>query len=231
MNLNILSKGHILKNSFELFSFLKTTINLGDKNSWWWENHGSFEILIGAILTQRTKWENVVLAINNLKNANLLDEQNIANLAQNTLANLIKPSGFYNQKAKVLSKFCQNLVGDFESFANFKQNATRDWLLCQKGIGFESADAILNYALLQEAMVVDSYTAKLLRHFGYEFQSYDELQEWLKDGITSSFDKVQESYGFDISLAQTYARFHGKIVMFCKDNLKKDGFVNLPQEL
>lgn len=220
-----------MRDSFELFKFLKSKINIGDENSWWWENHGNFEVLVGAVLTQRTKWENVVLALNNLKKANLINAENLANLAQINLANLIKPSGFYNQKAKVLSVICQNLVNEFENFENFKENATREWLLCQKGIGNETADAILNYAVLREIMVVDNYTVKLVGHFGYEFESYDELQAWLINGIESNIEKIQELYKFDISLAQIYARFHGKIVMFCKQSLKKDGFVDLPDEL
>ena len=67
-------------------------------------------------------------------------------------------------------------------------------------------------------MVVDSYTNRLIMKFGYEFESYSQLQEWLISGILSNLEKINKLYGKDISLNTIYARFHGKIVEFCKEN-------------
>ncbi len=106
----------------------------------------------------------------------------------------------------------------FRSFESFCEAVDREWLLAQKGIGEESADSILCYACKQEAMVVDVYTARLLESFGYSFESYAALQEWMVGGILESQSKVNQLYAKEISLSELYARFHGKIVEFCKEN-------------
>lgn len=67
-------------------------------------------------------------------------------------------------------------------------------------------------------MVVDSYTNRLLQKFGYEFESYTELQEWLVYGVESNQKKINKLYGKEVPLHVVYARFHGKIVEFCKEN-------------
>jgi endonuclease-3 related protein len=69
-------------------------------------------------------------------------------------------------------------------------------------------------------MVVDKYTSKLLSRFGYEFESYEELQEWLVYGINENYDKISKLYGYEISLNRIYCRFHGKIVEYMKQNPK-----------
>ena len=69
-------------------------------------------------------------------------------------------------------------------------------------------------------MVVDKYTAKLLSRFGYEFDSYYDIQTWMVYGINENFDKIKSLYGYEISLNKVYTRFHGKIVEFMKRNPK-----------
>ena len=109
----------------------------------------------------------------------------------------------------------QTIFGSFEIFC---ENVSREWLLAQKGIGEESADSILCYACGHEAMVVDAYSARLLYAFGYEFESYEALQAWFREGIEANWAKVVSLYGRELSLNELYARFHGKIVEFCKEN-------------
>ena len=82
------------------------------------------------------------------------------------------------------------------------------------------------YACKQEYMVVDSYTNRLVRQFGYEFESYEDLQAWCEYGINQNYDKIQQLYGYEISLNKLYARFHGKIVEFMKNNQQKNTRVN-----
>ena len=130
------------------------------------------------------------------------------------LAELIKPVGFYNQKAKRLIALSRNILRDFRDFETFKENVTRKWLLEQKGIGFETADSILCYACFREIMVVDAYTKKLLQKKGYEFESYDEIQQWCERGIEENWNKLSSFYENNINLC--FARFHGKIVEFMK---------------
>lgn len=214
-------------NSFELFAFLYSLDLLKDSPSWWWPNCGEFEVIIGAILTQNTRWENVQKSFQNLYTHQLIfphqDQKNLLSIAQSDLsrlAYLIAPSGFANQKSQRLKKLAQNILHSFGDYQTFFQEVNQDWLIAQKGIGEESRDAILNYACQREVMVVDKYTYKLLCSCGYEMQDYCEIQDWLTDGIVQNLDKIAKFYSFEISLAQVYARFHGKIVEFSKRGLR-----------
>ncbi|WP_281950345.1 3-methyladenine DNA glycosylase [Nitrosophilus kaiyonis] len=212
----------MLLNSFELLKRLKSLGYIKDeRDPFWWPNSGSFEVVIGAILTQNTKWEKVELALSNLKKYfGDIEVEKVAQIDQKILSELIKPAGFYNTKAFRIKKISQNILNDFESFENFQKKVSRYWLLNQKGIGKETADSILNYACYKDFMVVDSYTARILKIAGYEFEDYDELQDFLTAGIFENLDKIYEFYNKEIELNQIYARFHGKIVDFCKEHYK-----------
>jgi endonuclease-3 related protein len=202
-------------NSYELLMELRKKDLLKNKPKYWWPNVGTFEVVVGAILTQNTKWENVEKALNQLKVKNeKLKVEEIATYDYTYLAELIKPAGFYNQKAKRLIALSRNILRDFGDFENFKENVSRQWLLNQKGIGFETADSILCYACFKETMVMDAYTKRLVKKNGFEFESYDDMKEWFERGIEENWDKVAEFYENDLNLC--FARFHGKIVEFKK---------------
>ena len=210
-----------MNNSFELLEALKNANLLQDATDVnWWPNSGSFEVVVGAILTQQTKWEKVEKSLNNLRDNNLLDLEKLTNIDTKTLATLIKPSGFYNTKAKRLSTLCRKIIEEFGDFENFKTSVNREWILEQKGVGQESADAILCYACEREVLVVDNYTNKILKEFGYEFDSYEEIQQWMVQGILENMDRVDKLYECKLNLSTIYSRFHGKIVEFGKS--KKD---------
>ena len=200
-------------NSYELLIELRDKNLLKNSPKHWWPNYGTFEVVVSAILTQNTKWENVKSALSNL-NENLEIEK-IASFEALSLAEIIKPAGFYNQKAKRLIALSRNILKDFGDFETFKEEVSREWLLAQKGVGFETADSILCYAFGREIMVMDSYTKKLLKKTGYEFESYDELREWCERGVEENWDKLSEIYENDLNLC--FARFHGKIVEFMKN--------------
>lgn len=112
----------------------------------------------------------------------------------------------------------KNILSEFGSFESFTQEVSGEWLLSQKGIGPESRDCILNYACLREVMVVDRYTQKLLSSIGYEIFEYQELQDWFMDGLM--WGDVYSLYDKSVSMAQIYARYHGKIVEFGKRGLR-----------
>lgn len=207
----------IISNATELFLALKNRgYDNQSRDPWWWPNSGTFRVVIGAILTQNTTWRNVEKAFFNLEQQELLSLEAIANIELEYLAKLIRPSGFYKAKSKNLKLLSQNILQDFQNFLQFQIDVTRDWLLEQRGIGQESADAILNYACLQEAFVVDSYTARLLAALGFEFDSYSSLQEWIVQSFYNNYSQVYPG----ISRAQAYARAHGMIVEYCKVNKK-----------
>jgi endonuclease-3 related protein len=209
-----------ISNSYEFLKFLKEQNLLEAEPINWWPNDNDFEILLGSILTQNTKWTNVEKSLENLRSLDLLSLENLIEIDNEILINAITPSGFKNQKSLRIKQICKNIIADFENFENFCKIVSRQWLLAQKGIGPETADAIMCYACKQDYMVVDKYTSKLLSRFGYEFESYEELQEWLVYGINENYDKISKLYGYEISLNRIYCRFHGKIVEYMKQNPK-----------
>ncbi|WP_258239416.1 3-methyladenine DNA glycosylase [Arcobacter sp. LA11] len=207
-----------MSNSYELLEFLKNQNLLEGHPEFWWSSASDFEILIGAILTQNTKWTNVEKSLENLRKLDLLSFQKLIDIDLEVLILAITPSGFKNQKAVRLKQLAKNIIDEFITFENFCENVSKEWLLEQKGIGLETADAILCYACHQEFMVVDKYTQRLVKHFGFEFENYEDLQAWCEYGINENFDKISKLYGFEISLNKLYCRFHGKIIEFMKSN-------------
>jgi len=191
--------------------YLKTT---GDPL--WWPKSSSFEVVIGTILTQQTKWERVEESLANLKEHKLLSLEALSKADVQQIAILIKPSGFYNTKAQRIQMLCMHILNDFISFEKFQDEVSREWLLAQKGIGMESADSILCYGCGREVFVVDSYTQRLLGALGYVFEDYEQIQEWMQEGIEENLEKIQDIYKYEIELHTIYARFHGKIVEYAK---------------
>lgn len=189
------------------------------KDHRWWPGYGTFEVVVGAILTQNTKWQNVEKALEALKKNNSLTINGLLNLTEEELATLIKPSGFYNQKAKRLKGLIEAMSRDFGDFESFKKWASKEWLSRVKGLGAESVDSILCYACEKNTMVVDRYAMRVLSYLGYEFQSYEEAKEQLE---SIDYDFVVSECGVAYELI--FALFHGLIVEFCKLHLKKGEF-------
>ncbi len=210
-----------ITNSYELLRALKRLELLKEeRHPLWWPNALTFEVVPGAILTQQTKWQKVEKSLDNLKEANLLSLDALANADIKQLQTLVKPSGFYNTKAKRLQQLCRNIINDFGDFETFQKEVTREWLLGQKGIGEETADSILCYGCGREVMVVDSYTQRLLNALGYAFETYGEIQEWMVSGIVENLPHVHELYAQELALSTIYSRFHGKIVAYAKVHIR-----------
>ena len=209
-----------MTNSFELLKALHALdLPVQARDPWWWPNSGTYEVVIGAVLTQNTKWQKVEAALENLESVDALSIEGLARLDEGLLREAIRPAGFYNTKAKRLKLLNQAIGDKFGDFETFQYEVDRRWLLGKKGIGEETADAILNYACYREAMVVDAYTAALLRAFGYEFDDYRSVQAWLIEGLKDYDIRVRELFP-DIPKAQIYALFHGMIVEYCKRHKK-----------
>ena len=195
--------------------YLKTT-----RDPLWWPHSGTQEVVIGAILTQQTKWERVEESLANLKEHRLLSLEALSKADVQQIATLIKPSGFYNTKAQRIQMLCTHILNDFGTFEAFQNEVTREWLLAQKGVGMESADSILCYGCGREVFVVDSYTQRLLKALGYTFDEYMQIQEWMQEGIEENLEKVEDIYKYEIELHSIYARFHGKIVEYAKEHIR-----------
>ncbi|HEB9321398.1 TPA: endonuclease III domain-containing protein [Campylobacter coli] len=204
-------------NGVDIFKKL-LACNLDFKEFDWLENQGlsDFELLISVILTQNTKWDNVLKALNNLKNAQISSLEQLLNLSNLELAALIKPSGFYNTKAKRLKELASNILDTYSDIENFKKNVDREWLLNTKGLGFESVDSILNYLCKREILVVDSYTQRLAMHLGYEFENYEELREFFESGIENEQENLCQILEKKYELFELYQIFHALIIAFGK---------------
>ena len=135
----------------------------------WWPGDGSFEIIVGAVLTQNTNWTNVEKAINNLKAAGVLTAEKLHDMDTDVLAQLIRPAGYYNIKAKRLKNFLNWLYdqhdGQLERLTGYPADVLGAELLEIKGIGPETADSIVLYGFGKCVFVVDTYTCRIMgRH-------------------------------------------------------------------
>jgi endonuclease-3 related protein len=149
----------------------------------WWPGDTPFEVMVGAILTQNTSWKNVEKAIQKLKTRRVLTPKGIHRLKTSDLASLIRSSGFYRIKADRLMSFVDFLFEEFEGkIERMKKEppeGLRKRLLEVKGIGQETADSILLYALQKPMFVVDAYTRRVLSRHGMisDRASYEEVQK------------------------------------------------------
>jgi endonuclease-3 related protein len=136
----------------------------------WWPGRTPFEIIVGAILVQNTSWTNVARAIENLRQAKLLNPRAIENVPAPRLARLIRSSGYFRQKTKKLKHFVRFLRREYQgSLAKMFRAPTatlRDQLLAVIGIGPETADSILLYAGEHPVFVIDAYTRRMLERHG-----------------------------------------------------------------
>ena len=148
----------------------------------WWPADTPFEVMVGAILTQNTAWGNAEKALADLSKVCDLTPEGILSLAPEQLQEAIRPSGYFRQKAARLRGFCQFLAqrygGDPSSMAPVPIAELRDELLSLHGIGPETADSILLYALGRPVFVVDAYTVRLFSRIGLceEKSKYDDVQ-------------------------------------------------------
>ena len=207
----------LLADSFELLVALKDAGYLQTtRDPLWWPYSGTQKVVIGALLTQQTKWERVEESLALLEAESICSLEALADADIEQIKACIKPSGFYNTKAERLKLLASNMLQTYGDFAAFQKETDRAWLLDQKGIGMESADSILCYACYRQVMVVDSYTNRLLSALGYTFEDYMSIQSWMHEGIEAHLNDCYKLYGYEIPLFTLYARFHGKIVEFAK---------------
>lgn len=172
-----------------------------------------FEIAVGAILTQNTAWKNVTVAIINLYKAKALTPRRLLKLPAAKLEKLIRPAGYFRQKTKKLRLFSRWLVdefdGEIERLKDQKIERSRSELLMMWGVGRETADSIILYALNKPIFVIDEYTRRLCRSYGVEFKDYDEYREF--------FEKAFFGRGYSKQkLTKIYQEYHGLIVRWGK---------------
>ncbi|MHC4396206.1 MAG: endonuclease III domain-containing protein [Planctomycetota bacterium] len=178
----------------------------------WWPGETPFEIITGAILTQNTSWVNVEKAIANLKSANCLDAEKLHNLKAAELAELIRPAGYFNIKAKRLKNFLtwlfENYAGQLTNLETLSTDRLRAELLSVNGIGPETADSILLYAFDREIFVVDAYTARIaVRHSLIEpGADYEQLQCLFQSNLPPDAELFNEYHGLLVQLGKNFCK-------------------------
>lgn len=181
----------------------------------WWPADSKVEILVGAILVQNTAWSNVEKSIVNLKAATQFDPQLILALSDQDLQSLIRPSGFFVNKAaaiKAALRWFDDHDWDYQAIVNSYGQNLRAQLLSIRGIGYETADVLLVYLFDQVVFVADAYARRLFAWLnGKHYKNYQDLyrQVRLPDHFTS----------------QDAQDFHALIDFFGKAYLAKDGSV------
>lgn len=154
------------------------------------------EVAAGAVLTQRTNWKNVEMAFCNLKKKKIGSLRDIHKLGARKLAPLIKPSGFYRAKAEYLFSLVGFIIRNYTDLERMRKKnlkALREELLGLKGIGPETADSILLYALDKPVFVIDEYTRRLVEKRGLAKDlSYSHSQELFENNLKRDFRLYQD---------------------------------------
>jgi endonuclease-3 related protein len=178
----------------------------------WWPAEDDFEMVVGAILTQSTAWVNVEKAIWNLKRAGLLNPAALQRAGVETVAETIRPSGYFNVKARKLKAFCRHLelhhAGRLDSLFHVKLPHLREELLGIWGVGPETADSIVLYGARQPLFVVDAYTRRIFGRLGLTRPDagYDELQRLFMEGLSPSAGLFQEYHALIVALGKDICR-------------------------
>jgi endonuclease-3 related protein len=215
----------------------------------WWPAHTRFEVIVGAYLTQNTAWTNVEKALANLRKARLLSVNGIRRVSLVELEQLIRPAGYFRQKAERLKLFIEFLDrqydGSLQKLFGQPTKQLREELLNLKGIGPETADSILLYAGNHPVFVVDAYTRRIFeRHEIFpDKTSYEEIRQLFEDALKSVAESVAEggactpqleaglpgaahppsamSTAKRTALTQVYNEMHGLIVGVGKNYCRK----------
>jgi len=178
----------------------------------WWPGQTQFEIITGAILTQNTNWTNVEKAIANLKSAHLLTPKGLHDIEVSELAELIRPAGYFNIKAKRLKNFIswffENYDGEPARLESLDTDQLRAELLAIKGVGRETADSILLYAFDREIFVVDAYTARVaIRHGLIEPEAdYEQLRDLFQSNLPPEAKMFNEYHALLVRVGKEFCK-------------------------
>lgn len=178
----------------------------------WWPGDTPFEIMVGAVLTQNTSWSNVQKAIDTLKSEDLLDYQSLSRLTDDEIAQLIRPAGYYNLKARrlrnLLDMIANTYHGELESFLGDELSAARENLLAVNGIGPETADSILLYACGHPVFVVDMYTHRVFSRHNMvpEETDYATMQYLFMERLPRDLRLYNEFHALIVRVARTFCK-------------------------
>jgi len=214
----------------------------------WWPAQSRFEVIVGAYLTQNTNWRNVEQAVVNLRGAGALSVENMRELTLSHLEELVRPSGYFRQKARKLKTFLgfldEKYGGSLDRMFSRPTNEIRAELLALNGVGPETADSILLYAGNHSVFVVDAYTRRVLERHGIvgAKAGYAEIRLLVEQAISGAKSESltvlrpgaeprhpasRMSRTPRSELAQHYNEFHALIVrvgnQYCSKTAKCEG--------
>jgi endonuclease-3 related protein len=176
----------------------------------WWPADSPFEVAVGAVLTQNTAWTNVERAIAGLKAAGMLSCEAILAATHEELAERIRPAGYFNVKARRLRHLCVFLAdkGGLEALASLPTRTLRPALLAVNGIGPETADDILLYALDRPVFVIDAYTRRLLVRHGLASgtEDYETLRAGFERALPADVALFKEYHALIVEHAKQACR-------------------------
>ena len=178
----------------------------------WWPGETCFEIIIGAILTQNTSWNNVEKAITNLKEKGCLSPAKLHAMDPKEIAPLIRPAGYFNLKTQRLKSFLKWLFeqhdGSLEALQAISTSSLRKNLLSIKGIGPETADSICLYAFDKPVFVIDAYTARIFGRHGMLEPGcgYHDIQELFHSGLGKDTNLFNEYHAMIVQLGKEHCK-------------------------
>lgn len=178
----------------------------------WWPADSPLEVMVGAVLVQNTNWKNVERAIENLKVADLLEAKRLFAMEVAELQELIRPAGYYRLKEKRLRSlmefFLEQYEGSITRMLAVGTDELREQLLGVHGVGPETADAILLYALEKPVLVVDAYTSRVFARHGWVEQGadYHQLQAHLMSELPEEVALYNELHALLVEVGKRYCR-------------------------
>ncbi|MGQ0794407.1 MAG: endonuclease III domain-containing protein [Deltaproteobacteria bacterium] len=187
----------------------------------WWPSDSPLECILGAILTQNTSWTNVERAIGNLKAGGMILIERLAAIDTPSLAEVIRPSGYFNQKAQKIKNFIRFLGdsynGNLDEMLASDTEVLRRQLLDVKGIGAETADSILLYAAGKTVFVVDAYTHRILSRHGIIPQetNYEEMQDAFMRALPDEAGIFNEYHALLVRLGKERCRKKSPLCAGC----------------
>ncbi len=187
----------------------------------WWPGETPLEICLGAILTQNTNWQNVERAINALKANRVLNLPDLQSLPVETLAEFIRPAGYFNVKARRLKAFFAAVFhrhhGSLDSLLRQDTAVLRRELLAIKGIGPETADSMLLYAGNHPSFVVDAYTMRIFaRHRWIDAEAdYDSVKKLCETALAAASDVIDYWQDFHAQIVHVGKHYCRKKTPLC----------------
>jgi endonuclease-3 related protein len=177
----------------------------------WWPAEGPFEVVVGAVLTQRTSWTNVERTLSRLRKAYVQGPSEVLGMPRSDLEELIRPTGTYRQKASRLVDLMEAIAGpegeDLDQTLLKPKDELRQRLLSVTGIGPETADSILLYAANQLVFVVDAYTRRLLERLDVDAgRTYEDVAAWFTRSLPLDVDVYRNCHAVIVEHGKEHCR-------------------------